>query len=112
VRLLSPEGGDEPEITLKFAPFPVALPDDPELIWPRAKRENMTSDEVAITLTKIEDKFWPSKTGLQLIRDPVRRSFPEFIARVPARLLNELGLKRHYKFPEPVKVLRGDRKLG
>jgi len=29
---------------------------------------------------------------------------------VPAGLLNEQGLKRHYKLPEPVKVLRGDRK--
>ena len=31
---------------------------------------------------------------------------PEFISRVPAGMLSELGLKRHYKLPEPVKVLR------
>jgi len=36
----------------------------------------------------------------------VERSFAEFIGRVPARLLAELGLKRHYKEPEPVKQLR------
>jgi len=36
----------------------------------------------------------------------VERSFPEFIARVPAGLLGDVGLKRHYKLPETVKVLR------
>ena len=112
VRPLVPEGGDEPEVTMKFVPLPVSLPGDPELIWALAKRENMTSDEAAIALTKIEDDFWASKTGQKLIRDRVERSFPEFIARVPAGLLNEQGLKRHYKLPEPVKVLRGDRKKG
>ena len=88
----------------------MALPGDPELVWALAKRENLTNDEAAIALTKIEDDFWASKTGQKLLRDRVERSFPEFIARVPAGLLNEQGLKRHYKLPEPVKVLRGDRK--
>lgn len=105
VRPLAPEGGDEPEITLKFVPFPAALPGDPELIWALAKRENMTNDEAAIALTKIEDDFWASKAGQKLLRDRVERSFPEFIARVPAGLLGDAGLKRHYKLPEPVKVL-------
>jgi hypothetical protein len=36
----------------------------------------------------------------------VERSFPEFIARVPAGLLGDAGLKRHYKLPEAVKILR------
>jgi len=110
VRPNAPEASDEPEITLKFVPFPVALPGDPEMIWALAKRENLNPDEAAITLTKIEDDFWASKTGQKLIRDRVERSFPEFIARVPAGLLGDLGLKRHYKLPEPVKVLRGERK--
>jgi hypothetical protein len=110
VRPLEPEGSDEPEVTLKFVPFPVALPGDPEMVWALAKRENLNPDEAAIALTKIEDEFWASKTGQQLIRDRVERSFPEFIARVPAGLLGDSGLKRHYKLPEPVKVLRGERK--
>ena len=110
VRPLAPEGSDEPEVTLKFVPFPVALPGDPEMVWALAKRENLNPDEAAIALTKIEDEFWASKTGQQLIRDRVERSFPEFIARVPASLLGDSGLKRHYKLPEPVKILRGDRK--
>ena len=110
VRPLAPEGDDEPEVTLKFVPLPVSLPGDPELIWALAKQENLTSDEAAIALTKIEDDFWASKTGQKLLRDRVERSFPEFIARVPAGLLGESGLKRHYKLPEPVKVLRGGAK--
>jgi hypothetical protein len=107
VRPVAPDAGDEPEVTLKFVAFPVALPGDPELAWALAKRENLTNEEAAMALTKIEEDFWASKTGQKLLRDRVERSFPEFIARVPAGLLTEVGLKRHYKLPETVKVLRG-----
>ena len=106
VRPVGPEVSDEQEVTLKFVPFPVALPGDPELIWALAKRENLSNDEAGIALNKIEDDFWASKTGQKLLRDRVERSFPEFIARVPAGLLGDSGLKRHYKLPEPLKVLR------
>jgi hypothetical protein len=112
VRPVAPEGSDEPEVTLKFVPFPVALPGDPELIWALAKRENLTGEEAGIALNKIEDDFWASKTGQKLLKDRVERSFPEFIARVPAGLLGDSGLKRHYKLPEPVKVLRASVKKG
>jgi hypothetical protein len=100
------EASDEQEITLKFVPFPVCLPGDKELVWMLAKRENLSPEEGAIALSKIEEEFWASKTGQKLLRDRVKRSFPEFIARVPAGLLNEVGLKRHYKTPEPIKVMR------
>jgi len=106
VRPVGPETSDEPEVTLKFVAFPVSLPGDPELIWSLAKRENLNNDEAAIALAKIEDDFWASKTGQKLLKDRVERSFPEFISRVPAGLLNEQGLKRHYKLPEALKVLR------
>ncbi len=106
VRPVAPDAGDEPEVTLKFVAFPVALPGDPELAWALAKRENLTNDEAAMALVKIEDDFWASKTGQKLLRDRVERSFPEFISRVPAGLLGDAGLKRHYKLPETVKVLR------
>jgi hypothetical protein len=76
------------------------------LIWALAKKENMTNEEAAIALTKTEEEFWASKTGQKLIRDRVEKSFPEFVARVPAGMLGDLGLKRHYKTPEPVKILR------
>jgi hypothetical protein len=105
VKPLGAEGDAEQEVVLKFVPFPVALPGDKELVWFMAKRENMTPDEASIMLEKVEGDFWGSKSGQKLIRDRVERSFPEFIGRVPAGMLNEVGLKRHYKEPEPVKVL-------
>jgi hypothetical protein len=58
-----------------------------------------------IALSKLEEGFWASKTGQKLLRNRVERSFPEFIARVAGGLLTEVGLKRHYKTPEPVKLL-------
>jgi hypothetical protein len=100
------EESEEQEITLKFVPFPVCLPGDKELVWLLAKRENMSPEEGGRALSKVEEEFWASKTGQKLLRDRVERSFPEFISRVPAGMLSELGLKRHYKTPEPIKALR------
>jgi Na+-translocating ferredoxin:NAD+ oxidoreductase RnfG subunit len=104
------DASEEQEITLKFVPFPVCLPGDKELVWLLGKRENLSPEEAGIALTKAETEFWASKTGQKLLRDRVERSFPEFIARVPAGLLNELALKRHYKTPEPIKSLRSGKK--
>ena len=106
VRPIAPAAADEPEVTLKFVAFPVAMPGDKELIWALAKRENLTNDEAAIALVKLQDDFWASKTGQKLLKDRVERNFPEFIARVPAGLLGDAGLKRHYKLPEAIKILR------
>ena len=106
VRPINEDAGEDVEIKLKFVPFPVCLPGDKELVWMMAKRENMTPEEAAMALTKVEDDFWGSKTGQKLLRDRVERIFPEFISRVPTGALNELGLKRHYKTPEPIKELR------
>jgi hypothetical protein len=97
---------EEQEGALKFVPFPVCLPGDKELVWLLAKRENLSPEEAGIALSKLEEEFWASKTGQKMIRDRVERSFPEFIARVPAGMLGEVGLKRHYKEPEPLKLLR------
>ncbi len=99
-------GSEEQEETLKFVPFPVCLPGDKELVWLLAKRENLTPEEAGIALSKLEEEFWASKTGQKLLRDRVERGFPEFIARVAGGLLTEVGLKRHYKSPEPVKLLQ------
>jgi len=103
---LAAEANEEQEIMLKFVPFPVCLPGDQELVWLLAKRENMSPDEAGIALSKLEEDFWGSKSGQKMLRDRVKRSFPEFISRVPAGMLTEVGLKRHYKTPEPVKLLR------
>jgi hypothetical protein len=97
------DGDDEPPA--KFVPFPVCLPGDKELVWLLAKRETLTPDEAGLALTKSEEDFWASKTGQKLMRDRVERSFSEFIARVPGGALSEVGLKRHYKEPEPLKLL-------
>lgn len=96
----------EPEFKPKFVPFPVCMPGDKELVWMLAKQETMSPDEAGIALSKAEEEFWASKTGQKLIRDRVERCFPEFIARVPASVLRELGLRRHYKTPEPIKIMR------
>lgn len=106
VGTVAADATEEQEVTLKFVPFPVCLPGDKELVWLLAKRENMSPEEGGIALSKLQEEFWASKTGQKLIRDRVERSFPEFIARVPGGLLGEVGLKRHYKTPEPVKLLR------
>jgi len=96
----------EDEFKPKYVPFPVSLKSDPELVWALARGENLTPDEAAITLTKTQDDFWASKQGQKLIRDRVEKTFAEFIARVPAKMLGEGGLKRHYKDPEPLKQIR------
>lgn len=106
VRPVGAAESDEQEVKLKFIAFPVALPGDPELVWTLGKRENMSAEEAAIALGKAEEDFWASKTGVKLLRDRVERSFPEFIARAPAGLLTELGVKRIYALPEPIKILR------
>jgi len=106
VRPVAAEEDGEPEVALKFVPFPVSLPGDPELAWLLAKHENLSAEEAGMALFRCEEEFWESKQGQKLLRDRVERSFPEFIARVAAGPLRELGLKRHYKTPEAVKVLR------
>lgn len=95
-----PEGPEAP-----FVPFPVALPNDPELVWMLARRENFGPDEANRALNLIEEEFWASKKGQNLQREGVERSFAEFIANVPTAALKESGLKRFHKDPETLKVL-------
>ena len=104
------EADEEQEITLKFVPFPVCLPGDKELVWMLGKRENLSPEEAGIALSKTQEEFWASKSGQKLLRDRVERSFPEFIGRVPAGMLSEAGLKRHYKTAEAIKILRANGK--
>jgi len=104
------QDGEAQEVSAKFVPFPVCLPGDKELVWFLAKRESLSPEEAGIALSKIEEDFWASKSGQKLLRDRVERNFPEFIGRVPGGMLGEVGLKRHYKLPEPVKMLRPGKK--
>ena len=104
---VAPEGSEEDdEAKMPLVPFPVALPEDPELVWVLARREDLAPDEAARSLAKIEEEFWATKSGQKLLRDRVERTFAEFIANVPAASLVESGLKRHYKEPETLQQLR------
>ncbi len=102
------EGDEDGDFKPKYVPFPVSLQTDPELVWVLGRGENLTSEEAAITLTKTQEDFWASKQGQKLIRDRVEKTFAEFVARVPAKMLGEGGLKRHYKEPEALKKLRAE----
>lgn len=97
--------GDD-EVKVPFVPFPIAQPNDPELVWILARREDLGPDEAARALEKIEEEFWATKKGQQLQGDRVEKTFAEFIAQVPAAALLESGLKRHYKEPETLKTMR------
>ena len=102
----APEEDDREEAKPKFVPFPVSLPSDPDLVWLLARDERMTPDDASVALTKVQDSFWESKAGQQHLQKRTERTFPEFIAKVPGKVLTEVGLKRHYKEPEPVKQIK------
>ncbi len=106
VNIAPPGAAEEEEVTHPFVPFPVCLPDDPELIWELGRRENFSPEEAARSLAAIEEEFWATKVGQKLQKEGVERSFAEFIALVPASALAESGLRRHYKEPEPLSVVR------
>lgn len=99
-------GEGEDELKATFVPFPVAMETDPELVWMLARDERMSPGEAAIALTKAQEGFWESKAGQQHLRKRVERSFPEFMCKVPSKVLVEAGLKRHYKEPEPVRQIK------
>jgi hypothetical protein len=98
--------GEDPEAAkVPFVPFPVALPEDPELVWVLARREDLGPDEAARALASIEEEFWATKAGQKLQREGTEKSFADFIQNVPAAALADSGLKRHYKQPETLHAL-------
>lgn len=103
---VQPPGAEEEEVKTPFVPFPVSLPEDPDLLWVLARREDLAPEEASRALVTIEEEFWETKAGQKALRDRVERTFAEFIARVPAAALADSGLKRHYKAPEPRRTLR------
>jgi hypothetical protein len=96
----------EEEVKVPFVPFPVSLPEDPELVWILARREDLGPDEAARALAMIEEEFWATKKGQELQRKGTEKTFAEFITHVSATALKDSGLKRHYKEPETLKALR------
>ena len=106
IRIQAPGTEELDETKVPHVPFPVALPEDPALLWVLARREDLGPDEAARALATIEEEFWETKVGQKLQRDRVEKTFAEFIARVPAAALAASGLKRHYKSPETRQTLR------
>ena len=105
IQVKAPNPDGEQEVKIKSVPFPVALETDKELVWMLSKQEVLSPEEAGMALRRVESEFWGSKTGLKLLRDRVEKTFAEFIARVPAGALKEVGIKRHYKQPEPIKFI-------
>lgn len=104
VKVVAP-GTEEEAVEAPFVPFPVSLPDDPELIWLLARRENLGPDEAVRALANIQEEFWATKKGQVLQREGVEQSFAEFVTNVPASALSESGIKRYHKDPETLKSL-------
>lgn len=105
LRIVPPGTVEEDDSKAVYVPLPISLPDDPDLVWLLARREDFPPDEAARALAAIEKEFWETKAGLKLQKEKVEKSFAEFIANVPAAALANHGLKRHYKEPEPRKTL-------
>ena len=88
-----------------FVPFPVSLPEDPDLVWILARREDFPADEAARALAAIEEEFWATKAGRKLQRELGEKTFSDFISSVPAAALADSNMKRLFKAPQPVKNL-------
>ena len=97
---------DEEEVKPKFVAFPVALQTDAELVWMMARHENLSPKEAAMAVERLQDEFWGTKAGQKLQQDRVEKTFAEFVARVPGKMLTDSGLKRHYKEPEALKLIK------
>lgn len=105
VRVAGPEDL-EPEPDAPFVPFPVVLPEDPEMVWMLARRENFAPQEASRALSSIENEFWETKAGQKRLRELGERSFAEFISTVSASALADSSMKRLHKEPAPLTTLR------
>jgi len=103
---VDPALAEEEPVPAPFVPFPVSLPEDPELVWVLGRREDFSPEESARALAKIEEEFWLTKKGIELQSGGTDKCFAEFVIHVPAAALSESGLKRHYKGPETLHTLR------
>jgi hypothetical protein len=106
VKVIPPDEVPEELPKAPYVPFPVALPEDPELIWLLARREDFPADEAVRSLEAIEEEFWATKAGQKLLKETGERRFADFISSVPAAALSNSNMKRLYKMPETLKTLR------
>jgi len=70
--------------------------------WPK---RDLTNEERRSRSRKIVDDSG-LQNGAETAPDRVERSFSRIHLPVPAGLLADAGLKRHYKLPEAIKILR------
>lgn len=105
VRVAGPEDLEE-EPDAPYVPFPVVLPEDPEMVWMLARRENFAPQEASRALSSIENEFWETKAGQKRLRELGERSFAEFISTVSASALADSSMKRLHKEPAALTTLR------
>jgi hypothetical protein len=93
------EPEEEPVLKPTFVAFPVCMSGDPGLVWIMGRADNVSEPEARIALNAIEAEFWETKKGIKLQKLRKPKTMATFIEEVPAGLLKNKGLKRHYKFP-------------
>ena len=107
VTVQTPEGQLEGQFAVKppeempakvaFVPFLACRSGDPGVAWVFGRTENLSESEARIALNEIEAEFWATKKGLKLVQKGTPKTFEAFVEHVPASLLKNKGLKRHYK---------------
>jgi hypothetical protein len=80
---------------------------DPGLAWVFGRVETLSEPEARIALNSVAQEFWQTKKGLKLMKK-TQRTFEAFVEHVPAGLLTNEGLKRHYKIFGIITAVDGD----
>ena len=117
VSIQTPEGKLDGQFTIEpseekapkpaFLPFLVCRVGDPGLAWVFGRVETLSEPEARIALNSVAQEFWQTKKGLKLMKK-TQRTFEAFVEHVPAGLLANEGLKRHYKIFGIITAVDGD----
>jgi len=117
VSVQTPEGKLDGQFTIEppeekapkpaFLPFLVCRVGDPGLAWVFGRVETLSEPEARIALNSVAQEFWQTKKGLKLMKK-TQRTFEAFVEHVPAGLLANEGLKRHYKIFGIITAVDGD----
>jgi hypothetical protein len=94
---VEPPDENEKPVKVAFIPFVACLKGDPGVVWLFGRTENLSESEARIALNETESEFWATKKGLKLVSKGCPKTFEAFVEHVPAGLLKNRGLKRHYK---------------
>jgi len=104
---LTVEPPEEKALKPVFLPFLACSVGDPGLAWVFGRAETLSESEARMALNSVEEEFWQTKKGLKLA-SKTKRTFEAFVEHVPAGLLTNKGLKRHYKTFGIVTAVDGD----